>query len=152
MESMVSEKISVQEALAIQSIATAKQSSYIGLKGSLRVRCVVRAEVAAGDLVLIAKEAKDSVGTAAQNLVINLPSIQKVDGFAAVRVASNGTATVTVTALNGAAGYAIIEVEGADLSEGFTHFGLSVNGSAARNGGATFEAETEYKPAYSEVL
>lgn len=59
---------------------------------------------------------------------------------------------MTVTALNGAAGVVIVEVEGQDLSEGFSHVGLSINGGAARNGAVLIESETEYKPAYAQSL
>lgn len=153
MESLVSEKVHFQSALANQDIATPVDTLWIGMKGALKMRCVVRFETGVGDAEVTLQEATDSSGTGAQNLVRNLPAIYKVDGAASVKVAADTTALVTVTALNTAAGYIVIEVEGQDLSEGFTHFGLSVDGNVAlREGSATFEAETEYRPAYDQSL
>jgi hypothetical protein len=152
MESLVSEKVHFQSALATVDVTTPVSSLWIGMKGALKMRCVVRIESAAGDVEVTLQEATDAAGTGAQNLVRNLPAVYKVDTLASVAVVEDSTALVTVAALNGAAGYVVIEVEGQDLSEGFTHFGLSIDGNAARNASATFEAETEYKPAYEQDL
>ena len=152
MEMLVSERVGFQSALSTQDVATPTATSYIGLKGALKLRCLVRIESGAADVEITLREATDSSGTGAQDLERCLPAVYRVDGGSSVVVAEDGTAVVTVTALNAAAGYVAIEVEGQNLSEGFTHFALLVDGNVARNASATFEAETEYKPAYDQTL
>lgn len=152
MESLVSEKISLQNAIAVQDLAAEVDGAWIGMKGALKLRAVCRAESAAADVVVTLQEAQDSAGTGAQDLVRCLPAYSKVDGSAAVEIAEDNTAQITVSALNGAAGFVIVEVEGQNLSEGFTHFRIQLDGGAARDGYALYEADTEYKPAIDQDL
>jgi len=150
MEMLVSERVGFKSALTIQDIASATLTDWYAMAGSLKLRCIVRVESAAADVQITLREAKDAAGTDAQNLVRCLPALSKVDGSATVEIAEDNTAVITVTDLNGAAGYVVVEVEGQNLSEGFTHFALSIDGGAARNGQATFESEKERKPAYEQ--
>jgi hypothetical protein len=152
MESLVSEKIHAQSALAIQDATTEVDGAWIGMKGALKMRALIRIESAAAAPIVTLQEAQDGSGTGVVDLERKLPAFVKVDGSSAVEKAEDGSAQLTVTELNGAAGYVMVEVEGQDLSEGFSHFRIQVDGAAARNVCATYEADTEYKPAIDQDL
>lgn len=149
---MVSEKILTQVGLTIQDVATAKETARIGMKGALRMRALIRIETGAADAVVKVIEHNAAAAGTSQDLVVSLPHVVRVDGAAGVSKPAVGTANITVTEVNAAAGYIMLEVQGEDLSEGFTHISVSVDGQAARNAHIAFEANTEYKPAYEQVL
>ena len=154
MESLVSEKVHFQSALGSTDVASATLTSWVGVKGALKLRCLIRVESAAADVSVTLRQAQDASGTGAKDLLRCLPLVYKVDGQPSVLVeeADPAVASYTVADLNGAAGYIAIEVEGSNLDEGFTHFAVSVDGGASRLAVATFEADTEFKPAFEQDL
>ena len=107
---------------------------------------------AAAPTITLRQHTAAAAGTSS-DLIIALPHTERVDGADAALVDADGSAVITVNALNGAAGYVTVELEGQDLTEGNTHISVIVDGLvAARNGVAVYEAETECKPAYLVTL
>ena len=151
MEALVSERIHAQLAFEHGDVA-GQFTSRIGLKDALKLRCLIRVEAVAQDLVLTLKEADAQTGGSTQDLVRCLPVIVIADGEEPVVMEENGSAEVTVAALNSKAGYVMVEFQGSDLSEGFSHVSIGMASAALRNGSATWEADTERKPAYKQDL
>ncbi len=152
MEAMVSEKISTQLGFICQDVATAVESARIGMAGALRMRALIRVESAASDVTVKVIEHDAPAAGNSQDLVLCLPHVVRVDGSAGIKKDELDVAPIIVAELNASAGYIMLEVQGSDLSEGFSHISVEVDGGAARLAHVAFEADTARKPADEQVL
>lgn len=150
MESTVSEKIHLEKAFDHADVA-GQETDLIGLSGAVKMRCFIRVENVAQDLVLTLRQSKDAAGTDKKDLVRCLPAYEKVGANVSV-IDEDNTASITFAGLNGAAGYAIVEFQGSDLDDGYTHVSIAMASGAPRNGHAHYEADTNFKPAIMQVL
>ncbi len=151
MKGLITEEIATKKGFVFTDANAAKESDRISLAGASKIRFLVRVEAGAATTCAFKLIEHDAAAAgASQDLISVLPHYYRVDGSAGVKVEPVLTASVTVVALDTAAGLVMVEVDHSDMTDGFTHVSLELAapGALLRISGAVVEIDHERKPAY----